>query len=209
VLRQRYLVSGLILLSGCVSGDTSYTPPADYAQNSQNSVVIARPFDDVWAKSVANLGKSFFVINNLEKSSGLINVSYSGNPEQYVDCGRAHIYVSNAKGRRDYDFNVASPQANYEIFENGVLWSHERSFGLEGRANIIFELLSEQATRVTVNTRYVLTESTTAAPVGGSRQVIPSQTISFNTGGGATAPNSRVRCVPTGEMEREILSSIR
>ena len=29
----------------------------------------------------------FFVSNNLAKSTGLVNLSYSGVPEKYLDCG--------------------------------------------------------------------------------------------------------------------------
>ena len=45
---------------------------------------------------VAGIGDSFFVINNLDKESGFINVSYSGDPCMFVDCGRVNSDVTTA-----------------------------------------------------------------------------------------------------------------
>jgi len=88
-----------ITLSGCVSGKVDYMRPSQQSSLS-NSKIINRSRDEVWNSSVPQLGKQFFVINNLDKSSGLINISYSGDPEKYVECGTITSYVRNVRGER-------------------------------------------------------------------------------------------------------------
>ena len=82
---------------GC-AGKLDYVRPIVQPGASSNSKVIDKPRDAVWNASVPALGRQFFVINNLDKSSGLINVSYSGDPEKYVDCGQVSSYVKNLQG---------------------------------------------------------------------------------------------------------------
>jgi len=76
----------VLILFGCVSGKFNYHEPRALG-GGENSMVINNPKDEVWEKMVNNIGASFFVINNLDKDSGFINVSYSGDPCRYVDCG--------------------------------------------------------------------------------------------------------------------------
>jgi len=74
-----------VLAFGC-AGRLEYRPPNSIAPQ-QNSVEINKSKDAVWKIIVPAIGKNFFVINNLDKESGIINISYSGDPERYVDCG--------------------------------------------------------------------------------------------------------------------------
>jgi hypothetical protein len=66
-----------LCLAAC-AGKVDYIRPASQAAPSANAKVIAKPRAAVWSASVPELGKQFFVSNNLDKSSGLINVSYNG-----------------------------------------------------------------------------------------------------------------------------------
>jgi hypothetical protein len=65
---------------------------------------VERSKDEVWNELVAGLGAQFFVINNMDKASGFINVSYSGDPEKYVDGGELYFQVENLRGPREYRF---------------------------------------------------------------------------------------------------------
>ena len=60
---------------GCVSGKVNYIPPTGVQE--KNSIILQQSMDEVWTKMIDGIGDSFFVINNIEKDSGLINVSYS------------------------------------------------------------------------------------------------------------------------------------
>ncbi len=141
-----------LILAGC-SGKTMYTPPSEYTA-ATNEKIVNKPIDKVWKSSVSELGKRFFVINNLDKASGLINISYSGSPESYIDCGRVYSYVSNARGERTYDFPAAQAEAHYEVMGDG-LYHINRKMSLEGRINLIFEPVSVNKTKVTRGRRIV------------------------------------------------------
>ena len=81
---------GSALLSGCLSGGFNYQPPPDSAV-PPNSKAVAKPIDAVWKELVSGLAGRYFVINNIDRGSGLINLSYSGDPQLYVDCGELEI----------------------------------------------------------------------------------------------------------------------
>ncbi len=74
---RRSFVGALVIVTcaGC-AGKLEYTPPtASYAVT--NSKIVNKTKEEVWSELVPALAKKFFVINNIDKSSGLINISYS------------------------------------------------------------------------------------------------------------------------------------
>jgi len=201
---------------GCAGGQMGYKPPSQYAQT--NIKTIDKPIDEVWKTAVPNLGKQFFVINNIDKSSGLINVSYNGSPEKYIDCGQISSHVQNLRGTRDYNFSGSKEYQEYEVMTDGVggeLWFVKRKMSLEGRINLIFEATTKNQTRITANTRYVVTKDIqqfspgrSAAGMNGST-VNFHDSISFNSGNGATfSGNTPTECKATGVLEKEILELI-
>jgi hypothetical protein len=175
----------------------------------ENSLTVEASKDNVWDSLIPRLGREFYVINNLDKDSGLINVSYSGDPREFVDCGRIRSYVQNARGERTYDFAAASPNETYEIMENGLYFVN-RKMSLEGRVNIIVQATAPQKTLVTANTRYVMTKSVQIEGAAGGYKSL-SDTISFNSGGRATFPGAgqSTTCVATGKLERDILKLVK
>ena len=197
-------------LTAC-AGKVEYTMPSA-SGNTNNSVVVNEPRDRVWDRLVPKLGKNFFVINNLDRDSGLINISYSGDPGRFVDCGQIHSYVKNARGERHYRFPATAPQKNYEIMQGGTLYFVDRRMELEGRMNVVLEAMSDDQTRVTANTRYVLTKSGTIRNVQGQSRSF-SDTIEFNTGGRASFPNpgydEQTTCVPNGRLEESVLELVK
>ncbi|MBK1669196.1 hypothetical protein CKO28_14255 [Rhodovibrio sodomensis] len=179
--------------------------------NADNSVVVDDPKGEVWDRLVPRLSKNFYVINNLDRDSGLINVSYSGDPGRFVDCGQIHSYVKNARGERNYRFPATTPQKSYEIMQGGTLYFVDRRMELEGRMNVILEAVSDAKTRVTANTRYVVTKSGTIRNTQGQSRSF-SDTIKFDTGGRAAFPNpnyeDQTTCVPNGRLEESVLDLV-
>lgn len=200
------------LVVGC-AGKVDYVRPNVQSTASSNSRIIDKPRDAVWNASVPALGKQFFVINNLDKSSGLINISYGGDPEKYVDCGRISSYVKNLQGERTYNFAGASANETYEIMHNNGLFFVERKMSLDGRVNLIFEEVGPTQTRVTANTRYVLNRNQIVRAAANNSSRTFAHTISFNSGGSASFPASNdgraAECAATGVLENEILSAIK
>ncbi len=201
----------IVLLAGCAAGHVDYVRP-NSPEPLANTKIVNKPREAVWNASVPELGKQFFVINNLDKSSGLINVSYSGDPESYVDCGFITSYVKNARGERTYGFPGAKAQESYEIM-NGHGWFFiDRRMSLEGRVNLVFEETGPAKTKVTANTHYVIERDVTVRNANNLQQT-DRQSISFNAGSSAAFPPAEngeaTTCVSTGKLEREILSVIR
>lgn len=190
-----------------------YIRPSTSAVPGQNIKIVEKSRDAVWAASVPALGKQFFVINNLDKASGLMNVSYTGDPERYIDCGRITSFVKNAQGERTYDFAGAKAQQNYEILKPAVgLFFLDRRMSLEGRVNLIFEEVGPTTTKVTANTRYVVVRTQNVRSAAGGIPGNSSETISFNSGSGASFPANQqgqsAECVSRGTLETEILSAV-
>ena len=197
------------VLVGC-AGKVEFIRPIS-AKSTTNVKLIPRARDAVWNAAVPALGKQFFVINNLDKSSGLINISYTGDPERYVDCGEISSYVQNVRGERTYRFAGASENQIYEVMNNSGLFFISRRMKLEGRVNLVFEEAGVNQTRVSANTRYVLTRDVKIRNTQ-NQTANRSDTISFNSGSGASYPKGNdgqgVECVSKGTMEQEILSLI-
>lgn len=143
----------------------------------------------------------------------MINLSYSGDPEKYIDCGRISSFVKNAQGERTYNFAGAKAQQNFEVMNPGVgLFFLDRRMSLEGRVNLIFEEVDANNTKVTANTRYVVVRTQTVRSAAGGFPQNSSDSISFNSGGSAPFPaNQRgeySECAARGVLEQEVLSAV-
>jgi hypothetical protein len=198
-----------LILGGC-AGHQEYRPPSGLAPAS-NSVEIDKSKDEIWKIIVPALGKNFFVINNLDKESGIINISYNGEPEKYVDCGYIESYVKNARGERTYNFPGSKANQTYEVMDMnaGGLFFIDRRMNLEGRMNLIVEEINPNKTLVTANTRYVLTKSGKMRNTQNASSSF-SDTISFNSNQSDRFPASGSHpgtlCQPNGKFEQEVLS---
>lgn len=194
--------SCVFALTGCASSMKVTAP--DTNRRIENTIKVAGNKDEVWSRLVPRLSKQFFVINNIDKESGLINVSYSGDPSQYVDCGYA---VSSLLGK-DTKINGSAANAQYD-FSNGLhFFEVTRLLNLEGRLNIILENVDSDATQVTANTRYVLQRNMNVVPVSGGLPSQFSDSIAFNTGETGVFQNrggEQTTCVSTGVLEEKIL----
>ena len=211
-MRFLLCLGSVLALTAC-AGKVEYIRPSTSVATGANVKLIAKPRDVVRASAVPELGKQFYVINNLDKSSGLMNLSYTGDPERFIDCGRITSYVKNAQGERNYNFAGAKSQQSYEIMNPGVgLFFIDRRMSLEGRVNIIFEEVGPSQTRVTANTRYVVQRQRVIRQAANNFPQTINDSITFNSGGGSTfaGPSDSVaECAATGTLEREILESIR
>lgn len=199
-----------VSLFGC-AGELKYTRPT-LTQEIKNSVTVKKSKEQVWKELIPKIGKNFFVINNLDKDSGIINISYSGDPQRYIDCGEIYSYVKNARGERTYQFPASKGYQEYEAMENGILSFAKRKMELEGRMNLIVEELEPNLTQVTANTRYVLTRTIDGYNAGYQHLFHNSDTLSFNTGQQNSYPplgkHSGTVCQCNGRFEKEVLSLV-
>jgi hypothetical protein len=210
-----------VFLSGCVTPGNSrldYVPP-QIVGASRNEVSLAEPFDTVWDRLVGKLATGFFVINNIDKASRLINVSFSSDsPERYVDCGKSTRQFAFNSEAKTYTYQVAADSrykatATWGPFNNlPSVAEISRDTSLEGRINVYVAPNSADATRVTVNVRYILRIATSGAGTAYNAFGVPAQQfsvpnssseIAFTTNESAT--KDEITCRATGELEQTIL----
>ncbi|MGB2690276.1 MAG: hypothetical protein WBC36_14935 [Desulfobacterales bacterium] len=189
----------------CVSGKVSYIAPQGL-QSTNNSVVLKESKDKVWMKLIDGIGESFFVINNIEKDSGLINISYSDDPCRFISCGTLNSNVLNAQGKRKYNFPACIEYKEYEEFNKGNLFIIRRRITLDGRASIIVQKRNN-GTLVKVNVRYVVIKD--AKNYDPSWRFIRTElsSIIFNSNGGESFPNG-MKCYANGQFEKMILDIV-
>ncbi len=224
---QRFVTTSLIasVITGCASVTPSrldYTPPSGNPK-VDNQVTINEGFSVVWDRLVANLSSSYFVINNIDKESRLINVSFStDSPEDYIDCGTS---------TRDFNFQNESQRYSYPLASNStfkslnkwgpyknlpVVISVQRNTELEGRLNIYIAPETQNSSLIKVNARYIFSVGTqmnaTAysaflTPVGQESKTEPATKLTFNTGekGSKTTPIGTMICISTGKLEKNLL----
>ena len=85
------IAGGALALVGCAvpRASTMHYAPAQFPNRIVNEAVVPESFDVCWSRLIAGLSSEFFVINNVEKASGLITLDFASEaPERYIDCGQ-------------------------------------------------------------------------------------------------------------------------
>lgn len=210
-----------VFLAGCATPGTSnidYHPPRTVGA-FKNEISVAEPFDAVWDRLVGRLATGFFVINNIDKASRLINVSFSSeSPERYVDCGQSTREFAFNREQKTYAYQVAADSrykatATWGPYNNlPSVAEISRDTSLEGRLNVYVAPASLDGTKISVNVKYIIRISTSGtgtaynafgAPAQQFSVPASSSEIGFTTMESATKDS--ITCRATGELERTIL----
>jgi len=134
-----YIITTFLIYS-CSSAQ--YIAPNE-RQQYENIVTIQNSFDDTWAAIIDYSSSSFFAIETVEKSSGLITLSFgTQNPEAYVDCG-----LFNASGLVNFNGNYMEYMSL-----NGA--------SLIGKMNISARSIDSLTTSIRINTLYNISYNT-------------------------------------------------
>jgi hypothetical protein len=224
-------ISGIFLAAslvvGCVAPaqfNLTYTEPTPTP--IRNTITVNEDFEKTWKKLVSEMSKSFYVINNIDKESNLINLSFSitDNIGDYVDCGNSRRTFSLKDIRENVSYRVADKSESYASSTthrappNTTYYRQFRSPKLEGRTNV-YVAAENGKTEVRVNTRYIWTLKNRAQeymymplynshnPVGGIETSPTIDPISFNTK--TSGSGAEVTCFATGKFENEILDIVR
>lgn len=199
------MLSVAFLAAGCATSTEIYMPPPG-SGGVTNSKVVQKPFEHVWDQLVRQLSSDFFVINNIDKSSRLINLSFSAQrPSEYVDCGQTNRSFTNAHGTRNYSYNTADSATFAFANQQGHVFNLNRRSRLEGRTNI-YVAPEGPGTLVTVNTKYILNIDVEAFGLDGrpaGRQSFVAD-VSTKTPGGY----QDIQCYARGVIEQRILSFV-
>ena len=214
------LFAGMFILSGCAGFSKStieYYPPK--AKKIVNEIIIDKPFDSVWDKLISNLSKKYFVINNVEKVSRIINVSFSSDePENYIDCGRtSRTFMLGSEGspeRFHYEsaadsvYKTTIPNPVNNKFNIPILVRYKTA--LDGRTNI-YVAPKGNRTAISVNTRYIFKQNVVTQALVGGAVSQTNLTLSFNTNQEGTrelynyGEIINYKCVSKGIIEGDIL----
>jgi len=224
------IIGVLFLFSGCTKLGTNslkYEKPLS-TNLPNNNKIINKPFDKVWDNLVSELATSFFVINNIDKESRIINISFHSNtPNQFVDCGKTTRNFSFNKQTETYSYDTAESSS----FKHAGKWGPyqnlpsvldlNRKVSLDGRINIYIAPLDENTTKISVNVKYILLINLSGTFTGYnafgevSQQNTPvpySHTCSFNTNEISTenwsieANPSYTTCLSKGVLEKKLLN---
>lgn len=145
--------------TGCGSRiDTKITEwPATY--DIETSRTFNAPYDKVWKATVDSIGQSFFVLENIEKDSGIMSISFSSKtPSDYIDCGT--VTDSGKINGKDYSFSfeaASSPVTRWVTGNGSLAIQCLRTASLSGKSNVLVQKFSKDTTRVKITTRYVFT----------------------------------------------------
>ena len=192
-----------LVVTGCATSKLNYIPPSVGAVDNQ--VSINGSFDSVWDRLVKNLASDFFVINNIEKTSRIINVSFSSNtPPEFISCGVSSREFSNARGTQKYEYDPASSTQYTFTDKGGLVFNAVRAARLNGRANVYVAPSDDGNTLVSVNTKYVVDVTQSFTNVYGQPVGNQNFTFDFSTKQPQVTPDG-VTCVTKGNLEQMIL----
>ena len=163
----------IILLSSCAvekkkltENVGKYFPPNIDDSNFKNSIVTEKNFDETWTSLIDFVSDSFFKIENLEKDSGLLTLSFGSNDAaNFIDCGDFEytLFFTGEEFKGSY----------IDYAKSGLLAV------LEAKMNINIRKIDNESTKISINTNY--TYSTQHAL--GYYDPKLNQTYSFESGG--------------------------
>jgi hypothetical protein len=192
------------LFAAC-AGRFDYVPPAS-AGTATHSVVVAERQHEVWRRVSASFGGDRFVIDGVDQDAGVITLSYSGDPERYVDCGYISSYVKNVRGERTYRFPAGSASTEYELMTGREIVSVARRMTLDARIAVTLTPIGSTETQISATTRYALSRTLLIRDTQGRSQTIANR-IHFTSGRAEAFPGAVV-CRPTGALEADVLSVV-
>ncbi|MFR0673175.1 hypothetical protein ACLUUI_05700 [Enterobacterales bacterium AW_CKDN230030176-1A_HGKHYDSX7] len=198
------LVAIAVSVAGCATSSIDYRPPS--GTSIVNTKKVSKDFDKAWDDLVRQLSSDFFVINNIDKSSRLINVSFSSSrPSEYIDCGSTTRKFTNARGEQVYNYLPADSSQFAVVNKQHVAFNAVRTTKLEGRVNV-YVAPNGGATDISVNTKYVFTVDFNAVGFDGSPGGTQKAIFDFSTKSPHSSPE--LTCFAKGTLESKILDMV-
>lgn len=144
----------MFMSAGCSKQIITHEQPEQYAV--KNARVFDAPYDKVWKATVDAIASSFWTLDNIEKDSGILTLSYACNDATpWVDCGKTHNVVT--MGIQDIVFDSATPYVALKAANDmGNVWDVERRVSMFAKSNVLVKKITANQTKVTINTNYTL-----------------------------------------------------
>ena len=158
--------------------------------------------DEVWNALIDYASESFFSINTYEKDSGLMTLSFTSNPERFVNCGN---WIVNGIDNNYVEFMRLRQGTNVNL--NGVL-------------NLRVAERDTGVTSLTANARYIKTINDSGYRYNLNYQQVPynysdrytfdsnsTESVLITNPAAGTSPYRT--CGPTGIAESTILDGVK
>ena len=150
-LATRTLWALCLFIGGC-KGTYEYFPPTE-DKDIERVISVPAPKHVVWKRLLPGVTEKFFDVKQMDEDSGFINVSFTADPSDYLDCGRINSYIKDGAGERNYNFGAASEGRSYEIMgdtgRERIYWR----MNMQVSVNILLQQ-DGSSTRVRVNALY-------------------------------------------------------
>lgn len=192
------LLAGLVGCAAPERPELDYLPPSGQPPGARSAFVRQQPWL-VWGNILDHLQQQGARVSGLDEPAGELVVTYSGDPERYVDCGWIVTYEGDEFDR----VPAARSDASFLRRREGEVVTLERDMRLDARMNVDIEPSGEDAI-VRTDSTYVLTKTVESTE---AEQPLHTETISFGTGGSG-AFSSGTTCQPTGELERMVFEAL-
>ena len=204
-----YLLICLLVLPGCYTFSTSYIAPTSTLERIR-PVDVDKPLDSAWTTLIHGLAISSFDIVTMDRQSGFVSATCTGDPEEYVDGGEV-VFVATSRtagGRKDtVRYHAARAETSWTVQALGNSFRADRQVYLDGKVNIILQEAGAHRSRMTVNVRYTVTINESRQPPDGEVERTQ-DVVTFNTGQAGRTP-SGVIFQPTGRLEEAIVGLLR
>jgi hypothetical protein len=166
---------------------------------------------DIEQQIAANVGAIADASLGSSRAGSVMTVLYSGDPRDYIDCGRISMWV--AEGDTPKSMKGAEDKLQLARTTRKPDGRLERKLRLDSRTTVRFSQLPGGSTRVDARTRYVLTKEVNNFAFGGGKDGkdkwlgVTRETIAFNTGERGSF-SVGTTCVATGRLEQAILAGV-
>lgn len=194
-------------------GTMDYTPPLQRGPLQQVEIIQEGTPEEVQARTLMALQQRGLRVLVDNRSEGLITARYKGPLQNYVECGTVHL--------SDVELGLKSEPVGRDRLVHGLYDGsgaqlvETRDYQLQALVTIVFRHYAASlapATRITASADYALVN------VNRRFQFDPQQTdglgqlvdaggavTRFTSEGGAGIEGSRVRCMPSGDLEWTLL----
>lgn len=203
------IIALLSICSGCATVTSSHIAPT--SSKIETSKIVPTEFEIVWNGLVRELSGSFFMVNNIDKNSRFINISFStDSPSKYVNCGKIELKPAGTINAKSIIWVPTITSTIQEVglageYQIPVLVSVLTKPRLEGRINLYLAPQSEKVTEARVAVRYIFSISKKLEQPMRVFWTNDSTTESFTT----NEASDNWKCVATGELERELLNLVK
>ena len=185
-------------IAGC--GGIKYNIPSGSPIGSERKIAVEKSKDEVWDTLLAGLADRFFSINNIEKDSGFINVSFfSNNPCSYVDCG-TYKTMNKPVSICDCDTNESGN------FSSGGWTFQSCSTKVEGRINILVQEITPYKTSLFVDIRFVVYHTANTRNGWDGSTMYKRHDVVFDSN--TTGRDGGITCISLGKLEGEVMNII-